>query len=45
VEKDGVKVFIDSYTLNLLPDVEIDYVENDFTEGFLLKGLKGGCCS
>jgi hypothetical protein len=31
--------------MKLLPDVEIDYVENDFTEGFLLKGIKGGYCS
>jgi iron-sulfur cluster assembly protein len=37
-EKNGLKVFIDRQTLITLAGVELDYVEEDDREGFVLKG-------
>jgi iron-sulfur cluster assembly accessory protein len=43
VEKDGLKVFLDKQTFNLLYGVELDYYEDEEQEGFILKGSMPSC--
>ena len=40
IEKKGLRVFIDSYTFNMLSGMELDYVDNGMVEGFVLKGAQ-----
>ncbi len=45
VENGDVRLFIDSYTYNMIGDVEIDYVKDGAVEGFVMKGSHRSCCS
>ena len=44
VEKDGVKVFIDSNTLKTLGGMQIDFMADGDTQGFVLTGGKASSC-
>lgn len=43
VEKEGLKVFIDKQTFDLLSNLELDYYESEEQEGFILKGPMPSC--
>jgi len=43
LEKDGLKVFMDKQTFDLLSEIELDYYEDEEQEGFILKGPMPSC--
>lgn len=43
VEKEGLRVFIDKQTFNLLSELELDYYEDEEQEGFILRGAMPSC--
>ncbi|GAB5046589.1 HesB/IscA family protein [Thermodesulfovibrio sp. TK110] len=43
VEKDGLRVFMDKQTFDLLSELELDYYEDEEQEGFILKGPMPSC--
>ncbi|MEN2994939.1 MAG: iron-sulfur cluster assembly accessory protein [Thermodesulfovibrio sp.] len=43
LEKNGLKVYIDKQTFNLLRELELDYYEDEEQEGFILKGQMPSC--
>jgi len=45
VEKDGLKVFIDSNTLKSLGGMQIDFIEDGERQGFVLTGGNPSSCS
>jgi iron-sulfur cluster assembly accessory protein len=45
LEKDGLKIFIDSVASESLDNATIDYLKQGNREGFSIQGLpKSGCC-
>ncbi len=45
IEKDGLKVYMNKQTFDMLNDVELDYYEDEEQEGFVLKGPMPSCGS
>ncbi len=43
LEKEGLRVFIDKQTFDLLGELELDYYEDEEQEGFILKGPMPSC--
>lgn len=41
VIENGVKIFLDKNTLDQLDGTDIDYIKNDYGEGFILRNPKG----
>lgn len=44
IEKNGLRVFIDSDTLEKLSGMQFDYVQEDDREGFVLTGGESSSC-